>query len=200
MKDIKHYQKLRYPIRIEPDPEGGYLASHPDLPGCFAFGETLQGALESLAESREMWLETYFQSHGEAPEPSKPRKFSGKFVVRMSKYLHEKLHESAEEEGVSLNSYVVTLLAEHSERRCRYRFESLQSSFSATTSETLATLLLAKTLSRPVNVKCSEPTRSNWLFGDWKNLATSFESLTQTLTESHLETDKEGLQCLYQNK
>jgi len=117
---------LRYPIRIEPDPEGGYLASHPDLSGCNAFGETIQEAVKSLEESREIWLESYYEAHHEAPEPSKPREFSGRLLVRMPKYLHEKLHESAEAEGLSLNQYILSLLAERNERRKKSVFYGIE--------------------------------------------------------------------------
>ncbi len=38
--------------------------------------------------------------------------FSGKFVVRVPKSLHRKLSELAEQEGVSLNQWINTVLAE----------------------------------------------------------------------------------------
>jgi predicted RNase H-like HicB family nuclease len=166
MKELKYYQRLRYPIRIEPDPEGGYLASHPDLPGCNAFGETIQAAVKSLDESRDMWLESYFEIHGEAPEPSKPRGYSGKLLVRLPKYLHEKLRESADEEGVSLNQYIVTLLAERRERRSRSQSEDMWRMFPVNTSGTFATLHLPKVLPVPLWLKVSAPTYFNFILGE----------------------------------
>ena len=40
-----------------------------------------------------------------------PVEYSGKFNVRLPKSLHQALSESAERDGVSLNQYVVMLLA-----------------------------------------------------------------------------------------
>lgn len=111
-KQLSYYKNLDYPIRIDPDPEGGYVASIPDLPGCNAFGETVGQALESLKDTKEIWLESYFETHGEAPEPFEPREFAGRILLRLPKYLHEKLYRSSQSEGVSLNQYLVALLAE----------------------------------------------------------------------------------------
>lgn len=111
-KDLAYYKELKYPIRINPDPEGGFVASIPDLPGCYAFGETIEQAVEDLNDSKELWLETYYETHGEAPEPGMPRDYSGKFLLRLPKYLHRKLDEAARAEATSLNQYVVSLLAE----------------------------------------------------------------------------------------
>ncbi len=114
MKDLDFYKKLEYPFRVDPDPEGGFVASIPDLPGCYSFGETKQEAIEKLDESKDVWLESYYEMHGEAPEPGKEIEFSGRFLLRMPKYLHKKLHEAAKLEGVSLNQYVVYLLTDRS--------------------------------------------------------------------------------------
>jgi predicted RNase H-like HicB family nuclease len=36
----------------------GYIAVAPDLPGCSAFGETEEAALEEIKTAQELWLET----------------------------------------------------------------------------------------------------------------------------------------------
>lgn len=46
------------------------------------------------------------------PEPSSKKEYSGKFVLRVPKSLHRKLASLAEEEGVSLNHLLNTLLVE----------------------------------------------------------------------------------------
>jgi predicted HicB family RNase H-like nuclease len=43
--------------------------------------------------------------------------YSGKLVLRMPKQLHADLAAAAEREGMSLNSYLVYLLAERNARR-----------------------------------------------------------------------------------
>lgn len=111
MKKLNYYLRLEYPFRVEPDPEGGFIASIPDLPGCYAAGETKQEAVERLEESKAAWLESYHAIHGEAPEPRKPEALSGRILLRLPKYLHRKLHHTAQEEGVSVNQYIVATLA-----------------------------------------------------------------------------------------
>jgi predicted RNase H-like HicB family nuclease len=112
MKDLHYYLQLEYPIRIEPDPEGGYVASIPDLPGCYSAGETKQEAAERLEESRAAWIEAYYATHGEAPEPARFSSLSGRILLRLPKYLHRKLHNTAHAEGISVNQYAISLLAE----------------------------------------------------------------------------------------
>jgi predicted RNase H-like HicB family nuclease len=112
MKDLRCYLRLEYPLRVEPDPEGGFVASIPDLPGCYSAGETKQEAVAHLEESRVAWIESYYAIHGEAPEPAGPSSFSGRILLRMPKYLHRKLHDAARDEGISINQYAISLLAE----------------------------------------------------------------------------------------
>ena len=112
MKTLKYFKSLEYTERIDPDPEGGFVASIPDLPGCLAYGETRIKALNSLKHSKDLWLESVYKSHGEAPEPRPLQQYSGKFLLRVPKYLHQRLDESAQEESISLNQYIVSLLSE----------------------------------------------------------------------------------------
>ena len=115
-KDLNYYQNLRYAVRIEPDPKQGFVASIPDLPGCLAYGETEAEALEDLEDSKELWLETYVEAHGEAPEPKTAKTYSGKLLLRLPKSLHRSLDEVAQEEGTSLNQHIVCVLSEQTGR------------------------------------------------------------------------------------
>ncbi len=117
MKDLQYYLRLEYPCRVEADPDGGFVASIPDLPGCFAAGITKRAAIKDLEESKEVWLESYFETHARAPEPSGQVQYLGRVLVRMPKYLHRRLYEGAQSEGTSLNQYIIALLAEGSSRR-----------------------------------------------------------------------------------
>ncbi len=45
---VAYYMGLHYPIELLPDPDGGYVAEHPDLPGCIAQGKTANEAVEAL--------------------------------------------------------------------------------------------------------------------------------------------------------
>jgi predicted RNase H-like HicB family nuclease len=70
MKKLDEYLKKNYRIEIEPDPDGGWLAMHPDLPGCMGDGETAQAALGCLEICRRLWLECSLANGVEIPEPN----------------------------------------------------------------------------------------------------------------------------------
>ena len=110
MKDINYYLSLKYPTEII-EAEDGFVASHPDLPGCASFGDTALEALESLKEVRQLWLQGQVESNGTAPEPRPPEEFSGRFVVRLPKWLHRLLDKEAQRQGSSLNTLVVSMLS-----------------------------------------------------------------------------------------
>ena len=109
---IEEYLKKPYKIEIIPDPEGGFVAQIPELPGCITQGETFEEVMEMIEDAKRTWIEAAIENNILIPEPFELRKFSGKFVVRVPKSLHKKLVETAEKEGVSLNSLVVKLLSE----------------------------------------------------------------------------------------
>jgi predicted RNase H-like HicB family nuclease len=46
-----------YLAAIEPEAEGGYSVSFPDLEGCFSQGETFEEATRFAAEAMAQWLE-----------------------------------------------------------------------------------------------------------------------------------------------
>ena len=45
-----------YRIRLTEDPEGGLVASIPELPGCLTFGETREEALARMEDAKRCWL------------------------------------------------------------------------------------------------------------------------------------------------
>ena len=63
-------------------------------------------------EACELWLECEYDTDpNDIPMPSYPVEYSGRFNVRIPKSLHHLLADAAERDGVSLNQYVVMLLA-----------------------------------------------------------------------------------------
>jgi predicted HicB family RNase H-like nuclease len=73
----------KYPIEVFwSDEDKGYIATFPDLPGCSAWGTT-------EAEAN----------------------YSGRFLMRESCYLHAELARHAKRQGISLNQYVLYMLA-----------------------------------------------------------------------------------------
>lgn len=104
-----------YPITIRPlsDAEGGgYLVEVPDLIGCMADGETVEGALQEIKDAIESWIKTAKKAGDAIPKPSVPENYSGQWRIRVPKHLHAELALKAKADGVSLNMLAATLLAE----------------------------------------------------------------------------------------
>ena len=98
--------KNRVEIRpLTKEEGGGWLASFPDLPGCMSDGETPEEALRNAAEAEAAWLAAN-EKWGRA-KVEKP----ARLVARLPRSIHRDLQERANEEGVSVNTMMVTLLA-----------------------------------------------------------------------------------------
>lgn len=111
MKEAEKLMNKNYRVALQYDPDGYWIAEHPELPGCKADGETAQKALSSLDVSRELWIESRLATGLEIPEPQEAPQYSGRFVLRIPKSLHRELAHEAEAEGVSLNSLVSNVLS-----------------------------------------------------------------------------------------
>ncbi|MDR1703251.1 MAG: type II toxin-antitoxin system HicB family antitoxin [Clostridiales bacterium] len=113
-KDLSYYVGLPYNYIVQhiPDDGGGYYFSKVlELDGCHSDGATKEEALESLREAMEGWLETKLEFGDPIPEPVNQNDYSGKFLVRLPKSLHQRLSIEAEKEGVSLNQYALYKLS-----------------------------------------------------------------------------------------
>ncbi len=105
----------KYPVLIRPlyaKEGGGYLAEVPDLPGCMSDGDTPEQALASVNRAIKEWIAAAKKIGRPIPPPGTAGNFSGKWVQRVPKSLHQKLAEQAKREGVSLNSLAMTFLAQ----------------------------------------------------------------------------------------
>ena len=112
LKDLDYYLALEYPYTVVPD-DGSFFVQYPDLPGCMTQVEDAADIPAMALEIKELWLETALEGGFDIPEPV-TAEFSGKFVVRLPRSLHQLLAHRAGQEGLSLNSYVVHLLGERS--------------------------------------------------------------------------------------
>lgn len=110
-KNLRSLMNKKYRVSLHFDPDGYWVAEHPELPGCVADGETGQEALSSLDEARELWIESRLATGLEVPEPQEEPQYSGKFVLRIAKSMHRELAREADAEGVSLNTHISNLLA-----------------------------------------------------------------------------------------
>jgi antitoxin HicB len=105
------YLKRPYTRLIVPEEDGSFRAEILEFPGCLALGDTAARALETLEEVAESWLESALARGQSIPEPIESNEFSGKLVLRLPRQLHRRATFSAEHDGVSLNTYIVTALA-----------------------------------------------------------------------------------------
>ena len=111
-RPLADYLALDYTLLLEADPEGGYVAKFPDLPGCLTQGETLAEALAMAEDAKRGWIEASYDVGNEIPLPSHPEEHSGRLLLRLPKSLHRQLAQSAKQDGVSVNQYLVLLLAQ----------------------------------------------------------------------------------------
>lgn len=112
-ESLEHYLSLNYAYELTRDIEqGGYFATHPDLDGCAAQGETADEAIEQLDVARELWIETRLEDGLPVPEPVQEEP-SGRISLRMPSSLHAKLIRIADRQGVSLNLVLNSILAEY---------------------------------------------------------------------------------------
>ena len=102
---------------------GGYLITFPDLPGCMADGETEAEAVQNGRDAFITAVSALSDMGRDIPAPSfspddaTAPTASGKFVARVPKSIHAKLTTRAKADGVSLNTLVLTLIAEGLGRR-----------------------------------------------------------------------------------
>jgi antitoxin HicB len=110
---LEQYMALPYRVELVPD-EDGWFVSIPDLPGCISQGTTPDEALEMIRDAQRLWLQTALEDGISIPEPGAMGKhsYSGKFNVRVPKSLHRDLIRAADAQGVSLNLYIATALAQ----------------------------------------------------------------------------------------
>lgn len=106
-----------YAVFVKPLTEaegGGYVATVPDLPGCMSDGETMEEAVTNLTDAVAAWIATAMELGRPIPKPGEGR---SEFRQRLPRTLHAQLTELARLEGVSLNTLIISLLAESVGRR-----------------------------------------------------------------------------------
>ena len=112
--EVKDYMKLPYTRLVQEiqDESGHYFYGRIlELDGCQSTGETLEELYGNLNEAMEGYLETKLEYGFQIPIPERVEDYSGKFVVRLPKSLHQRLAIEAKNEGVSLNQLALYKLA-----------------------------------------------------------------------------------------
>lgn len=127
-------QEIDYPFlirRLTREEGGGFLIEFPDLPGCMSDGETIPEAIQNGRDAVRCWLIAAKESGREIPKPGEESQ-SGKWVQRVPKTLHTRLAARAKQEGVSLNTLVVSMIAEGLGKRYEIPKSTLKSTIRST--------------------------------------------------------------------
>ena len=112
MTSVAEYLKKPYGRLLVPEEEGGYRAEVVEFPGCFAEGETAAETAANLEDAASSWLEAAVAKGQVIPQPLEELDYSGKLVVRLPKSLHRRAAYAANRDGVSLNQFIVSSIAE----------------------------------------------------------------------------------------
>ena len=104
--------KKPYARVVVPEADGSFTAEILEFPGCVASGENAAEALANVDEIAIDWIDAALEQGQTIPEPLDHSKYSGKLVVRMPRSLHQRAARVAERDGVSLNQFIVTCIAE----------------------------------------------------------------------------------------
>jgi predicted RNase H-like HicB family nuclease len=54
---VRGYLRCPYRMEVRGNPDEGYLATAPELPGCMTAGETPEAALQMLRDAMATWIE-----------------------------------------------------------------------------------------------------------------------------------------------
>lgn len=115
MKTIEDYLRLPYRIVLthDEDEDGneGFVAEVEELPGVYSQGKTPAEAVEGVFDAMQGWLSVALQDNIEIPEPLNRDDYSGRILLRLPRTLHGELLRQAEREGVSLNQFLLAVLA-----------------------------------------------------------------------------------------
>ncbi|MCV7198444.1 type II toxin-antitoxin system HicB family antitoxin [Mycobacterium angelicum] len=102
----------RYTFRVQWSlEEHQYVGRCVELPFLSRGAPTAREALAAASDAVDEHLRALAESDLQPPEPLTERRYSGKFIVRTSPALHERLAIEAAEEQISMNQLVVQKLS-----------------------------------------------------------------------------------------
>lgn len=106
---------FRYHITVSKvcvDGEDYFVTTVKELPDVRAYGDTYQEAFDLAIDTIETAAEMFAEEGRAFPAPAeKSDDYSGRVTLRMPKSLHRVVAEQAEAEDVSLNQYILSVLA-----------------------------------------------------------------------------------------
>ena len=106
---------IDYPFEIRPlsdEDGGGFLISFPDFAECISDGESIEEAIRNGRDALKATIAALKAKKLPVPAPNSGGVASGKFVARVPKTVHAQLATRAKAEGVSLNTLVLTFIAQ----------------------------------------------------------------------------------------
>lgn len=110
--EIERLRHLPYTFEVTAEDDGSWFARVVEFSGCITVGSTREEALRMLDDAMASWIEAKLEANEPVPQPIAAASYSGKFIVRVAKALHRDLARSADANGVSLNQFVSTVLAQ----------------------------------------------------------------------------------------
>ncbi len=110
MTDVDRYAiTVRF---VSIDGQKWWQATVRELPDLAEFGETREEAIELALDAIEALKRAAIEEGRHFPEPiEEEEEHSGRVTLRMPKTLHRDVARAAEQEDVSINSYIVTALS-----------------------------------------------------------------------------------------
>jgi predicted HicB family RNase H-like nuclease len=93
------------------DEDDAYVATSPEFDGVSGIGDDPESAVREAQTALALALETFRSEGWTPPPPEKITESSGQFRLRVPRNVHARLAQRAADEGVSLNSYVLSVLA-----------------------------------------------------------------------------------------
>ncbi|MFH1944226.1 MAG: type II toxin-antitoxin system HicB family antitoxin [Acidobacteriota bacterium] len=122
------------------DEDQSFVATIPQIHGLSAFGATRDEAMSELSIAADSYFEALEAAGKPLPLPQKVTPFSGQLRLRMPKCLHAALSQEAEDNHVSLNTYLVALLSErHIENKLLKQIKKFVNFSESEKSEKIAT-------------------------------------------------------------
>ena len=120
MKTVEEHLHLPYRVVLnrvilipdrDEDGNEGFVAEVEELHGCYSQGRTVDEAYQNIHDAMAGWISVALADGQSIPEPRELIPYSGKFVVRLPRTLHEELVRAAEGEDVSLNQFVLAVVS-----------------------------------------------------------------------------------------
>ena len=105
-KSTQEIQYDYYVHSIGESGDGAYKAIIPAFDDAVVYGDTLEELEDGIRFTISSEIEERKRLKKAIPEPEKNTKFSGKVLIRVSPFLHEKIMLEAKAHGKSLNKYI----------------------------------------------------------------------------------------------